>query len=410
MKVKSQGGYKYSLDVEEEIGRMPIAIAGVTYLILIAKVLAKNLFFDPDNERLAFADVDGGLSQSGQKKLKQALTSSSPKLEAAASRLRKSMEYHKGQNEFLWVRCNKDGKPIVVEGNRRLAEGQWDSVIVCVYPDDIEDSHMKQHIAQRHVAGIQEWDSACRSKVAYDFLTSGMSLEDVTAQLQFDNKAQTKKYIDSYVLWSEAKKLSDKIQVEDWSKFNHACSPIFKMLFGYDDKHLEDNSAPFKDHLRHPKKKKQLPVEEIDLRVARAASKFKFINQGEATAFRANFPWFVKLIEDGHLTACLQSDAIGSILRNCENRHALKALEILHSKPKQNGKSPAELAKSAWEKNNRESKFPNKVDKMCVDVNEIIESDKIEEYQVDNEDNALLRLNAERLQKLLGKFIAQIPS
>lgn len=260
-------GRTYTCCLRKELGFYPIIIRGIEVICLLAMVPTRGggqPKLNPKNPRIE-RDLVGKKSQKEIEKLLN---------KANSLVLRSALERNEGQIEHLIIWNNT-----VIEGNRRqLQFSTLDStpeILVIILPDDTPEDLV--HALERtiHVSGKEQWESAVKSKLAYDLYQQTKDWKQVAVELQFKNVSTAKKYVNAHIWHREAMKLSlnkgnSKISMSDpdhWSKFHHATGPTLSKFFGYDD-------------------------------------------DKETLSDAKNFKWFCQLIKNGKLTDCRHSDGI----------------------------------------------------------------------------------------------------
>lgn len=411
------GNWTFSAPIKTKLGFMPQMIAGVEYLVLIAVMSTSDIFLDPENNRVKNENDKNKFktTKNGQKLLKETLTGkSSKRFKKSADRLKASMEYHGGQNEAIWVQ-QRNGKTISCEGNRRRAMAEelgWETMICYVFPDEMPESAVNEIVSQRHVAGIQQWDSAIRSYVAYSMvIEQEKPIEEVVALLSFSTIKEAEKYIHAYV-WLEKSGLS----LNQWSKFHHAFTPTLIRHFGYNKA-----TCTFEEKNRQPARKNALLPEEIDEKIA--VEVFK-IDGAKRKNFKTNFNWFVNLIKENKVTDCRHSDGIvAPAIREIDEPHGLKVMRLLNSKPsarvsqsEDDGKgrlNPNSPAQQAWD-HLKSVRDENHIVKKTEALSEAVKSalgsqTKLSKYKKVNLENELLKREIGTLITLLKQFEVAIP-
>jgi len=360
-------------------------------------------------------------------------------LKASADRLKKSIEYHGGQNEAVWAHAPGGENTRVVEGNRRTAiadiidNDKWDNMLVFIFPDQMPSDHVLQLMAQRHVAEIEKWTSAVRAELAYKFymgLVGGVEGKDhmerlgnIVQMMQFGSIPVAERYIHSYIWW----KLSD-LPAKDWSKFHHAYVPRMIRYFGYDKKHVEDNSAPFKDECRKSpgKKDSDLTVEKVDEIIATAAKKAKSnspkLKEADYPGTSDSFRWFIQLIAQKKVSDCRHSDGIvAPALADADSSYGPRTFELLQRPPSPKVKRRSEAvedgsgtldpdtpAQQAWNYRKEcraKNHLSTKVDNMIGQIEGSINSTRLADYQRANSDNRTLRAKMGLLAAACEEFL-----
>lgn len=410
----SKNGFTYSVKARQECGSFTMYVAKKAFDVKLCVVDINTLYLDPDNPRLLdIEDVDPKLTQKGQKSIAESLTTKS--LAGAAKRLEASLDYHGGQNEEIWVQ-SRNGKAIVVEGNRRLTLAKklgWKTLYCIVLPDEMGADYVSQLIARRHLGEAERWTSAVRSEIAHKFLmgeiggvegdTLDERLANIVKLMQFSSVKDAKKFIHSYV-WFKKSGLSS----EDWSKFHHLYVPRMVAFFGYDENHIQDGTAPFKDELRKAPKNTGMSVREIDKLILEASGK---------KSIKTGFEWFVDLIKEDQITDCRQSDGIiAPAISSAGEPYAFKLFQLLQ-KPsnktlqKTDGSgtldknAPAQIAWNFFKEAKQDNHLNIQITKIREMITDVITTSKIRGYQKPTSDNKILRFNIGELKKNLEKFL-----
>ena len=407
--------FHFSCPIVKNLGAFPITVNNQEFIVLMALVKRSILFFDPDNPRLWTSDEKLNYSNAGQSRIAKALQSGN--LKSPTNLLKKQIEANGGQNEPLWV-YSIDGSPTVVEGNRRLAIADWETVLVHIFPDEMPKECVFDYVEQRHNSGILEWPSVVRSKAAFMYLTERrLPMDQIMTKLQFKTVKDAEKYIHAYVWWKES-----GLGPEEWSKFHHLYTPTCVRHFGYDKNHWMDGSAIFKDELRKPTREEKrggaITPQAVDKIVADSIAAS---GQTIPKNFKSDFSWFVKLVQDGKVTDCRHSDGIvGPILRAADMPWAEDVLKTLNSKPKTKhskdkdredgtgGLDPDTPAQMAWVQL-KETKDGNglltKINALQDYLHNTVKSSKkLEKYVEETPENKLLDSAIDGLQALLTMF------
>ncbi len=401
MKKVQKGGYSWGVTQGTIVqGFSDITVSCTNSPIGVMQVPLVDCILDPKNPRLGELTETLGYSQKDQKKISSFLQSD--RLEEDYLKLDKSWEHAGGQNEFIFGQF-QNGRLIVKEGNRRLTVAQSrgvESLNVIVYPDEMSQDIIDDHITQRHVAGISQWTSVVRSKIAYEYLVEKqMSIDKIVSLLQFSTKRAAMKFINAYIWFRE----SGSKKESDWSTFYHALEgKRLRNLFGYDPDFWEKGTTPFSGD-------RSDDAEEIDEKIAKAAVKGGYIPLEKKHKFKADFPWFVNLIKKGYITHCLHSNALAKYVKYIDTPATEKALELLHTfvPPSLKKGSAAAIAEIFWKANNTKISFDDEVLEFNKKLDEILKSaKKRQEYSVESPDNdatksSLLRTIA-LIKKLLG--------